>query len=58
MPALLAQNYLTLLRAAAQGAADMPDLARMVYETGSQATRARLVDYLRAETARRAAGGR
>jgi TetR/AcrR family transcriptional repressor of mexJK operon len=50
MPALLADSYRTLLRVAIQGAADMPDLARTVYETGSQTTRARLIEYLRAET--------
>ena len=50
MPALLADSYLTLLRVAIQSAADIPDLARTVYETGSQATRTRLVAYLRAET--------
>ena len=50
MPALLSEQYLTLLRVAIQGAADMPELARTVFETGSQGTRARLTAYLRAQT--------
>jgi TetR/AcrR family transcriptional repressor of mexJK operon len=50
MTALLAERYLTLLRVAIQGAADIPDLARTLFETASKATRAHLVEYLRAET--------
>jgi AcrR family transcriptional regulator len=51
MPAFLGAAYLKLVRVAIRGAAEAPELARIVYETGANATRARLADYLRAEHA-------
>jgi AcrR family transcriptional regulator len=50
MPALLSEHYLTLLRVAVQGAADMPELARTMFEAGGEVTRGRLTAYLRAQT--------
>jgi TetR/AcrR family transcriptional repressor of mexJK operon len=50
MPALLSEHYLTLLRVAIQGAADMPELARTMFETGSEGARTQLTAYLRAQT--------
>jgi AcrR family transcriptional regulator len=50
MQAILTPANLALTRVAIQSVADMPDVARAVYEAGSQTTRARLADYLLAET--------
>jgi AcrR family transcriptional regulator len=51
MNVLLAPGNLAATRLAIQGAIDMPDIARTIHQVGAQASRARLADYLRTETA-------
>ncbi|MFN3521352.1 MAG: TetR/AcrR family transcriptional regulator [Phenylobacterium sp.] len=47
----VAANSVAFMRMVIQGAADMPELARALYEAGPRASRARLADYLAAEHA-------
>lgn len=51
MEATLAPANISLTRVAIQGAADMPDLAQAMHEAGGAVTRARLAEFLKAETA-------
>ncbi len=50
MEAALSPGNLTVLRVAIHSAADMPDMTRNFYESGPMMSRARLADFLRAET--------
>ena len=46
----LSPTTIALTRAVIQGAADMPDIAQAMHEAGGMVTRARLVQFLEAET--------
>jgi AcrR family transcriptional regulator len=48
---VMAPNSVTFMRVVIQGAADMPDLARALYEAGPRTSRALLADFLAAEHA-------
>ena len=50
MTAMLAPASLAMTRVAIQGAVDMPDIAEAMFAGGPRISRARLADYLRAET--------
>jgi TetR/AcrR family transcriptional regulator, mexJK operon transcriptional repressor len=51
MQTLLSPTNIALTRVVIQGAADMPDIAQAMHEAGAMATRARLAQFLQAETA-------
>jgi hypothetical protein len=51
MEATLSPANIALTRVAIQGAADMPDIAQAMHEGGGAVTRARLAEFLKAETA-------
>ena len=51
MTAMLAPASLAMTRVAIQGAVEMPGIAEAVFDGGARVSRARLADYLRAESA-------
>jgi TetR/AcrR family transcriptional repressor of mexJK operon len=51
MTAQLAPTTISLTRAVIQGASDMPEVAHAMYEAGSVATRRRIAEFLKTETA-------
>lgn len=48
--ALLTPRYATMMRTAMAGAAEMPEVARAMYEAGPRASRRRLAEFLQLET--------
>ncbi|MDR3507386.1 MAG: TetR/AcrR family transcriptional regulator [Caulobacteraceae bacterium] len=48
--ATLSPAKLSALRLAIQGAVEVPEMGRLIYEAGAQTSRSRLADYLRGET--------